>query len=131
MWEHWCTLRDIRPKARIGTSVLTAYVRLVGTLGDRFASTVARGRRDYAHPEQLKALVTAGFTARGSALWDTVPVVIPPSAETLFSDADPAKALHAVQQLDWSNPPRYYMFARRIGRWSRTAEVQEDISDIC
>lgn len=130
VWEHWCTLRDIRPAARIATSVLTAYVGLVAALGDRFAPTVARGRRDYAHPEQLKALVTAGFTVRESALWDTVPVVIPPSAETLFSDADPAKALQAVQQLDWSNPPRYYMFARRIGSWSHAPKVRQDLSDI-
>jgi hypothetical protein len=129
VWEHWCTLRDIRSSAPIGTSVLTAYVSLVAALGDRFAPTVARGRREYGHPDQLQALVTAGFTTAKSALWDTTPVPIPPGAEALLLESDPPHALEAVKGLDWSNCPRYYMFDRRIHGWSARDQVQADLSD--
>jgi hypothetical protein len=130
VWEHWCTLRDIRPSARIGTSVLTAFVSLVSVLGDRFVPTVARGRRDYGHPKQLRAMVKAGFVGKQSALWDTQPVAIPPAAEKLFLEAEPAKSLPAAAQLDWSKTPRYYMFQRRIQSWSTTDKVKEDLKDV-
>lgn len=130
VWEHWCTLRDIRASSRIGTSVLTAYVSLVAALGDRFAPSVARGRRDYAHPDQLAALVVAGFAARASALWDTTPIAIPDAVEHLFLEAEPAKSLEATGKLDWSNPPRYHMFSRRISSWSPASAVREDLSDV-
>lgn len=130
VWEHWCTLRDIRLTARIGTSVLSAYVSLAAALGDRFTPTVARGRRDYGHPDQLGALVIAGFTAKASALWDTTPVEIPAAAEKLLLDAEPAKALEAAAKLDWSKPPRYYMYARKVKSWSTTDAVKNDLEDI-
>jgi hypothetical protein len=130
VWEHWCTLRDIRSGARIGQSVLTAYVWLVAALGDRFAPTVARGRRDYAHPDQLKALVIAGFVSPTSALWDISPVAIPERSEALFLEAVPGKSLEAASQLDWSRAPCYFMFERRIGRWNRAAAVANDLRDI-
>jgi len=129
VWEHWCTLRDIRSSAPIGTSVLSAYVSLVATLGDRFAPTVARGRRDYAHPDQLQALVTAGFTTKQSALWDTTPIPLPRAAEALLLESDPHAALEAVKGLDWSNSPRYYMFSRRIESWSEKDQVEVDFSE--
>lgn len=129
VWEHWCTLRDIRPASRIATSVLTAYVSLVATLGDRFVPTVARGRREYGHPDQLGALVIAGFTTAESALWDTTPLAIPPAAEKLFLEAEPAKALEAVEKMEWSRSPHYYMFARRIKSWSPAAAVQGDLAE--
>jgi hypothetical protein len=127
VWEHWCTLRDIRAPSRIGTAVLTAYVSLVAALGDRFAATVARGRRDYGHPRQLAALAKAGFIGETAAVWDTTPVALPPAAERALLEAQPAAALEAAEKLDWSNPPRYYMFARRIASWSPAAAVRRDL----
>src|SRR5262249_57349134 len=33
VWEHWCTLRDLRASNRIGLSAVTAYVSLVPAPG--------------------------------------------------------------------------------------------------
>ena len=127
VWEHWCTLRDLRAGARMGTSVLSAYVSLVSALGDRFAATVCRGRRDYGHPIQLAALVYAGFVDRRSALWDTSPSPLTPEAELLLLEAEPGRALQAVEGLDWSKAPRYYMFRRRIKHWNPVAAVSKEL----
>ena len=121
VWEHWCTTRDIRPSNIIGSSVLLAYVTLVAALGDRFVAAVARGRREYGHPEQLSAMVSAGLASEASATWETDPHALPPSAELLLLEARPAEALRAVEQLSWDPAPRYYMFSRRIDRWSDAA----------
>jgi hypothetical protein len=130
VWEHWCTLRDIRPAHAIGTSVLTAFVSLVGSLGDLFIPCVARGRREYGHPVQLRAMVRAGLVGRASATWDGKPAAIPKEAELLLLKADEAAALKAVEQLKWSSPPQYYMFSRKISGWSKAEEVRPDISEI-
>ena len=130
VWEHWCTLRDIRPSHAIGTSVLTAYVSLVSALGDLFIPSVARGRREYGHPDQLRAMVRAGLVGRASATWDGKPDPISKEADLLFQEADEAAALKAVEQLKWSTAPQYYMFARKISGWSKAEEVKEDISTI-
>ena len=130
VWEHWCTLRDIRPTHEIGTSVLTAYVSLVAALGDLFIPCVARGRREYGHPLQLRAMVRAGLVGRAAATWTGKPTAIPKEAELLFQEADEAAALLAVEQLKWTAPPQYYMFARKMTGWSKADEVKADISDI-
>src|SRR6516164_1500062 len=130
VWEHWCTLRDIRPAHAIGTSVLTAYVSLVAALGDLFIPCVARGRREYGHPVQLRAMVRAGLVGRDSATWDGKPSPISKEAEKLFLEADEAAALEAAERLEWSSPPQYYMFSRKISGWSKAEEVKADISDI-
>jgi hypothetical protein len=127
VWEHWCTVRDLRASNRTGLSALTAYVSLAAALGDRFAATVARGRRDYGHPKQLCALVHAGFVGKVSATWDTTPAPIPAAAEPLFLQADPAQGLAAVEQLDWSKAPKYFMFARKIQSWSTAKQVKADL----
>jgi hypothetical protein len=129
VWEHWCTVRDIRPAHRIGTSVLKAYVSLMAALGDKFVPTVTRGRRSYGHPTQLCAMVRSGLTSENAALWDVTPDRIPDAAERKLLEATPGDALAAVSALNWSDPPRYYMFARRIGSWSRAAQVREDLRE--
>ena len=128
VWEHWCTLRDIRETDAIGTSVMRAYVSLVASLGDLSAPTVARGRRDYGHPKQLCALVKAGFTSKQSATWDISPVAIPPAAEKRFLEARAVDSLEAAKELSWGDTPRYYMFTRRIARWSPASEVSRDLA---
>lgn len=128
VWEHWCTLRDIRPSHRIGTSVLTAYVTLAAALGDRFVPTVARGRREYGHPVQLAAMVWAGLTSEKSALWESQPTAIPAEVERLLLRGEPASALEAIERLDWSSPPRYYMFQRRIQQWNPVGDVRKALA---
>jgi hypothetical protein len=129
VWEHWCTLRDLRPPNRLGLSAVTAYVTLVAALGDKFCATVARGRRDYGHPQQLCALVHAGFVGKDSATWDVAPVAIPAAVEPLFLEADPEHSLAAAEQLDWANPPKYFMFGRRIKSWSPAKMVRADLKN--
>jgi hypothetical protein len=130
VWEHWCTLRDIRLSHAIGTSVLTAYVSLVAALGDMFIPCVARGRREYGHPLQLRAMIRAGLVGRASATWEGKPSAISKEADLLLQEADEAAALKAVEQLKWPSPPHYYMFSRKITGWSKAEEVRADISDI-
>ncbi len=127
VWEHWCTLRDIRPTHAIGTSVLTAFVALVASLGDLFIPTVARGRREYGHPAQLKAMIASGLVDRKSAVWDGTPAAIPVDCEAVLQEADPATSLKAATTFDWSKPPRYYMFTRKIAGWSKSADVERDL----
>jgi hypothetical protein len=127
VWEHWCTLRDIRPSAPIGSSVLSAYVSLASALGDGFAATVCRGRRDYGHPRQLAALVYTGFVSQQSALWSGTPTPLQEAAEALLEEAQPARSLEAVESLDWSHPPRYYMFRRRIEHWNKVDDARKEL----
>lgn len=118
VWEHWSTLRDIRPTTKVSASVLTAYITLTAVLGDLFPATVARGRREYGHPAQLQALVHAGFTAEQSAKRNIQPAVLPPGAERLLKEAQPTAAVEAAEGLDWSGELRYYMFSRKIHSWN-------------
>ena len=127
VWEHWCTVRDIRPSDAIASSVLSAYVALAAALGDRFVPAVARGRRSYGHPRQLCAMVRAGLTGDASALWDVSPDAIPVDAERQLLEATPAGALAAAGMLHWDDSPRYYMFTRRIESWSPAFQVRQDL----
>jgi hypothetical protein len=119
VWEHWCTTRDLTPQSKLSVSVLTAYLQLCNLAGDRFAPTVARGRTDYGHPDQLMALIDAGFTAAESARWQTTPRPIDREAELLLHEATPAAAFRAVRSLPWSSTePTYFMYQRRISQWA-------------
>jgi hypothetical protein len=128
VWEHWSTTRDIRPSSAIGTSVLQAYLTLVSRLGGRFVAAVARGRREHSHPRQLVALVKGGFLTSDEATWDVTPDPIPRAAQDLLYEARPADALAAVESLPF--PPgrqAYFMFQRRIRRWSKAGDVRRDL----
>ena len=127
VWEHWCTQRDIRATHAIGTSVLTAFVALVAALGDLFIPTVARGRKEYGHPAQLRAMIRAGLVDRKSALWDGTPKAISSNGEAVLEEADPATSLKAATSFDWSNPPRYHMFTRKIAGWNTAADVKKNL----
>ena len=129
VWEHWCTTRDIRQSCAIGTSVLSAYVCLVATLGDLFPALVARGRSDYSHPRQLSALIDAGFVSTESAFREVAPTPLPSSAETLFLRSSPLLALEAIEELNWDKTPQYYMFQRRIDRWCPSQMVHKRVQE--
>ena len=118
VWEHWCTTRDIRSTSRIGIAVLDAYIVLVSASGKDFVPTVARGRTDYYHPTQLKAMVKTGFVSPESVQLNIKPSSIPKEASLLFQEATPESSMIAVEKLDWSNPLKYYMFSRRINKWN-------------
>jgi hypothetical protein len=129
VWEQWCVTRDIRPSNAVGDSSLRAYLTLVSRLGGRFVTAVARGRRQHEHPRHLAALVKAGFVSREEALWDITPRPIAAAAERSLLEATPAAMLTGVSQLAWDpGQPRYYMFQRRIDRWSRADEVAADLA---
>ncbi len=128
VWEHWCTTRDIRPTSAIGTSVVKAYTTLVSRLGGRYIAAVARGRREHNHPKQLAALVKAGLLTSADATWDITPDPIPRPAQELLYEARPAEALEAVESLPFTpGSQRYFMFERRIRRWSAADEVKRDL----
>jgi hypothetical protein len=102
----------------VGSSVLSAYISLAAAAGDLFPATVARGRTAHHHPEQLDAMITAGFTTAQSASWDTRPIAIPDAEQLLLYEATYTDALRAIEQLAWdAAEPRYYMFSRRINSW--------------
>ena len=128
VWEHWCTLRDIRQSAPIGSSVLEAYVELLSVLGDVFAAVVARGRREYHHPEQLGAMVVAGLISRESALIDVAPLPLPDSLSEGLSMANPHAALASCTRLDWGDTPRYYMFGRKIESWADGSFISDTLN---
>jgi hypothetical protein len=128
VWEHWCTTRDIRPSSAIGSSVIKAYTSLISRLGGRFIAAVARGRREHNHPRQLVALVQAGLLTRDEATWDTTPEAIPRGAQDLLYEARPADALAAADALPFrEGDQKYFMFQRRIRRWSRAEDVKRDL----
>jgi hypothetical protein len=128
VWEHWSTTRDIRSSSAIGTSVLKAYLTLVSRLGGRFVASVARGRREHNHPRQLVALVKAGFLTADEATWDVIPDAIPRAAQDRLYEARPADALAASESLPFTpGKQHYFMFQRRIRRWSKAADVKRDL----
>ena len=86
-----------------------------------------RGRRDYAHPTQLCAMVHFGFVGEKSAAGELTPTAIPAAQEALFLDAEPGSALAAVEKFDWAKPPKYFMFARKIKSWSSATAVKDDL----
>lgn len=128
VWEHWCTVRDITPNARIGLSVLKAYLAMVSFCGGRLTSLVARGRKQYHHPEQLTALVKYGFISKEDALLEITPKPIPGNEEFLIYTANPQKCVQAAKLLPWDEHDiAYFMFSRRIDKWNTTNKVRSDL----
>jgi hypothetical protein len=128
VWEQWSTTRDIRASSAIGTSVLRSWLTLVATFGGRFVAAVARGRCEHGHPKHLVALVRAGVLSEDEATWDVTPDPIPRPAQDLLHEAQPAAYLAAAELLPFSaERQRYFMFDRRIDRWSPTAKVKRDL----
>ena len=128
VWEHWSTTRDIRPSSAIGTSALQAYLTLVSVLGGRYVAAVARGRREHEHPRQLVGLVKSGLLTAGEATWGIRPDPIDAAAEVLLYEAHPPEALRAAEALPFSTDrQRYFMFQRRIDRWSPANAVRQDL----
>jgi hypothetical protein len=128
VWEQWSTTRDIRPSSTIGTSVLRAWLTLVSRLGGRFVAAVARGRREHSHPRQLVALVRAGVLSAAEALWDVDPDPVPKPVQDLLHEATPVSCLAATEKLAFApDRQRYFMFKRRISRWSSSAQVKQDL----
>jgi hypothetical protein len=130
VWEHWCTVRDIRKSNVIGTSVLRSYLSLLALAGGRFAAMVARGRTDYDHPVQLAAMVKAGLVGREDVLIDLKPKPIPRNIELMIYSADPAKCAEAAAKLPWPvGALSYFMFERRIERWNPLERVSEELAN--
>jgi hypothetical protein len=128
VWEHWCTVRDITPNAVVGLSVLRSYLAMVSLCGGRFVAAVARGRKQYHHPEQLAAMVKYGFISAEDAIIDITPKPIPKKAELLIYSADPVKCVKAAAMLDWDEHDiSYFMFSRRIQKWNTTNKVKNDL----
>jgi len=126
VWEHWCSVRDIRPGNAIGTSVLKAYLNMVAVCGGRFVGIVARGRSEYDHPIQLAALVKSGFISEREALVEVFPIIIPREAELLIYIASPRECITAAKSLAWpASGLSYHMFARRVDKWNPKQCVQE------
>jgi hypothetical protein len=124
VWEHWCTTREIEQTSDLGNSVLSGYVSLCAIAGDIFAPTVARGRTEYNHPDQLNALIKAGFTTAQAASVIKRPLPLTDEKEHLFNESDPTKSFAAAERLDWSDAEiRYYMFRRKISNWDATLRV--------
>ena len=119
VWEHWSTTRDIRESSKIGSSILDSYVLLVSVCGDQFVSIVARGRKDYFHPKQLKAMIETGFVSLKSTQLNIKPSVIPQPENLLFQEAETESSYLAIEKLDWDDPPKYYMYSRSINEWNR------------
>jgi len=128
VWEHWATTRDIRSSSTIGMSVLQAYLTLASHLGGRFVAAVGRGRREHNHPKQLIALVKAGLLTADEATWNVMPAPIPRAAQDLLYEARPVDAFAASELLPFT-PDRqiYFMFQRRIRRWSKAEDVKRDL----
>jgi hypothetical protein len=128
VWEHWCTVRDLRPTATIGLSVLKSYLTILSICSGKYVSIITRGRRQYYHPEQLMALVKSGLISKEDALIDVKPKQISKDNEKIIYLSDPKKCLTAVKSMKWDEDKlSYHMFERRIKEWSKTEQVLEDL----
>ncbi len=83
VWEHWTTTRNITTND-VGLSVMSAYLSMLSLCGSTFLSVIARGRKDYGHPEQLKALIVHGLISKEEVNIDINPKSIPLDIEKTY-----------------------------------------------
>jgi hypothetical protein len=74
------------------------------------------------------ALVQSGLLTADEATWDTTPAAIPKAAQDLLYEARPEESLAAVEMLPFTpGQQKYFMFERRIGKWSTASQVKRDL----
>lgn len=119
VWEHWVVTRDISEKSHIGSSILQAYLEMLSICGGIYSGIVGRSRSDYHHPEQLKALKTAGLLNVEEVLFDITPKSIPQSSALKIFSANPKICLETVKDFSWDlNKVSFFMFQRKIDKWN-------------
>jgi hypothetical protein len=119
VWEHWVATRNIRMQSSVGTSILNSYLAMLSICGGVFTTLVGKGRIDYHHPEQLKALAKSGLISYDDMSVDITPKPIPRKAELLIYTANPNKCVEAVKSFSWDEISiSYFMFERKIDRWN-------------
>lgn len=120
VWEHWTITRDITTECTVGTSILKSFLAMVSNCGGALVSSVARGRKDYHHPEQLSALIHFGIIGEKDVIKDMCPIRIPQELEVILNIANPCVSVKAAKRLKWDySKLSYFMFERRIDRWSK------------
>lgn len=126
VWEHWVATRNINPHSSVGTSILASYLAMLTICGGVFTATIGRGRMDYHHPEQLRAIVEAGLITIDEALVDITPKPIPKVSETMIYSANPIICVNSIRNFPWDkNNISYFMFERKINRWSKNIVLKK------
>ena len=73
-------------------------------------------------------LVQSGLLTTAEATWDVMSDPVQRAAQNLPYEVRPADALAASELLPFSTgTQRYFMFQRRIRRWSKVASVKLDL----
>jgi hypothetical protein len=133
VWEMWTVSRDIRPSARLGSSLVDAYCELLSVLGGRFAAIVARGRMEpeYGHLRQLCAMIDAGFVTPSEALTDIDAIAIPPAIERVLLEATPRAFAEAANMIARTRrKPCYFMYGRKLSSFAPASLLRRLVSSL-
>jgi hypothetical protein len=119
VWEHWVVTRNISELSHVGSSILLAYLEMLSICGGIYTGIVGRGRVDYHHPQQLKALEIAGLIKIEEALLDIMPKPIAQTLALKIYTANPKICIETIKYLPWDiNKISYFMFQRKINNWN-------------